>query len=82
MRLHLRWRLFESGVDGAKLVAARECERSVLRHELLEPDAVHVGDRNYSGDDGLLETFRPYAMPDDRWLEDLRNGDTFVPEIR
>jgi hypothetical protein len=55
VRLHLRWRLFEPGVGGAKLVAARECERSVLRHELLEPDAIYVGDRNYSGDYGLLE---------------------------
>lgn len=54
VRLHLRWRLFEPGVGGAKLVAARECERSVLRHGLLEPGVVYVGDRNYSGDYGLL----------------------------
>jgi hypothetical protein len=54
VRLHLRWRLFESGVGGAKLVAARECERSVLRHGLLEPGVVYVGDRNYSGDYELL----------------------------
>lgn len=54
VRLHLRWRLFEPGVGGAKLVAARECERSVLRHGLLEPGAVYVGDRNYSGDYDLL----------------------------
>jgi hypothetical protein len=54
VRLHLRWRLFQPGVGGAKLVAARECERSVLRHELLEPGVVYVGDRNYSGDYTLL----------------------------
>ena len=54
VRLHLRWRLFEPGAGGAKLVAARECERSVLRHGLLEPGVVYVGDRNYSGDYGLL----------------------------
>lgn len=54
VRLHLRWRLFEPGVGGAKLIAARECERSVLRHGLLEPGIVYVGDRNYSGDYGLL----------------------------
>ena len=54
VRLHLRWRLFEPGVGGAKLVAARECERSVLRHGMLEPGVVYVGDRNYSGDYGLL----------------------------
>lgn len=54
VRLHLRWRLFEPGAGGAKLVAARECERSVLRHVLLEPGIVYVGDRNYSGDYGLL----------------------------
>lgn len=54
VRLHLRWRLFEPGVGGAKLVAARECERSVLRHGLLEPGVVYVGDRNYSGDYELL----------------------------
>ena len=54
VRLHLRWRLFEPGVGGAKLVAARECERSVLRHGLLEPGVVYVGDRNYSGDYDLL----------------------------
>lgn len=54
VRLHLRWRLFEPGTGGAKLVAARECERSVLRHGLLEPGVVYVGDRNYSGDYGLL----------------------------
>lgn len=54
VRLHLRWRLFEPGVGGAKLVAARECERSGLRHGLLDPGVVHVGDRNYSGDYGLL----------------------------
>jgi hypothetical protein len=54
VRLHLRWRLFEPGVGGAKLVAARECGRSVLRHGLLEPGVVSVGDRNYSGDYELL----------------------------
>lgn len=54
VRLHLRWRLFEPGTGGAKLVAARECERSVLRHSLLEPGVVYVGDRNYSGDYELL----------------------------
>lgn len=54
VRLHLRWRLFEPGTGGAKLVAARECERSVLRHGLLEPGVVYVGDRNYSGDYDLL----------------------------
>lgn len=54
VRLHLRWRLFEPGVGGATLVAARECERSVLRHGLLEPGVVYVGDRNYSGDYDLL----------------------------
>lgn len=54
VRLHLRWRLFEPGTGGAKLVAARECERSVLRHDLLEAGAVYVGDRNYSGDYDLL----------------------------
>ena len=54
VRLHLRWRLFEPGGGGAKLVAARECERSVLRHGLLESGVVYVGDRNYSGDYGLL----------------------------
>ena len=54
VRLHLRWRLFEPGAGGAKLVAARECERSVLRHGLLEPGVVYVGDRNYSGDYDLL----------------------------
>jgi hypothetical protein len=54
VRLHLRWRLFEPGAGGAKLVAARECERSVLRHGLLEPGVVYVGDRNYSGDYSLL----------------------------
>lgn len=54
VRLHLRWRLFEPGVGGAKLVAARECERAVLRHGLLESGVVYVGDRNYSGDYELL----------------------------
>ncbi len=54
VRLHLRWRLFEPGTGGARLVAARECERSVLRHGLLEPGVVYVGDRNYSGDYELL----------------------------
>lgn len=54
VRLHLRWRLFEPGTGEAKLVAARQCERAVLRHELLEPGVVYVGDRNYSGDYGLL----------------------------
>ena len=54
VRLHLRWRLFEPGVGGAKLVAARECERAVLRHELLEPGVVYIGDRNYSGDYDML----------------------------
>ena len=54
VRLHLRWRLFEPGTGGARLVAARECERSVLRHGLLESGVVYVGDRNYSGDYSLL----------------------------
>ncbi len=31
---------------------------------------------------GTLETFRPYAMPDDAWLEELRSGDTPVPVIQ
>lgn len=55
VRLHLRWRLFGAGCGGAKVVAARECERRVLRHELLEPGVIYVGDRNYSGDYTLLE---------------------------
>jgi len=54
VRLHLRRRLFEPGAGGAKLVAARECERPVLRHGLLEPGVVYVGDRNYAGDYDLL----------------------------
>lgn len=49
VRLHLSWRLFETGPGGAKLTAARECERAVLRHELLEPGTVYVADRYYSG---------------------------------
>ena len=35
-------RLFEPGVGGAKLVAARECERSFLRYGLLEPGVIYV----------------------------------------
>jgi hypothetical protein len=37
VRLHLRCRLFELGAGGTKLVAARECERSLLRHGMRNP---------------------------------------------
>lgn len=55
VRLHLRWRLFTPGCGGAHVGPAKECERRVLHHELLEPDIIYVGDRNYAGDYALLE---------------------------
>lgn len=56
LRLHLRWRLFNGGgCADASVTPARECERRTLRHELLEPDVIYVGDRYYSGDYTLLE---------------------------
>lgn len=54
VRLHLRWRIFGPGCGGAEVTPGRECERRVLRHDLLEPGVMYVGDRNYSGDYGLL----------------------------
>lgn len=55
VRLHLRWRIFDVGSAAAALHPARECERRVLRHELLEPAITYVGDRNYARDYDLLE---------------------------
>jgi hypothetical protein len=55
VRLHLRWRLFGVGCGGAEVTAGRECEQRVLRHDLLDPGVIYVGDRNYSGSYGLLE---------------------------
>ncbi len=56
LRMHLRWRLFDNGgcVD-AVVTPGRECERRTLRHNLLEPGVIYVGDRYYSGDYTLLE---------------------------
>lgn len=55
VRLHLRWRILgTAGCGGAEVTAGRECERRVLRHGLLEPGVMYVGDRNYSGDYTLL----------------------------
>lgn len=55
VRLHLCWRIFGGGCGGAELTPAVECEQRTLRHDLLEPGIVYVGDRNYSGNYGLLE---------------------------
>ncbi|WP_367874584.1 IS4 family transposase [Luteolibacter sp. Populi] len=55
VRLHLRWRIFGGGCGGAELTPAIECEQRTLRHELIEAGIVYVGDRNYSGNYGLLE---------------------------
>jgi hypothetical protein len=55
VRLHLCWRIFGAGCGGAELTPARECEQRTLRHELVVPGTVYVGDRNYSTNYGLLE---------------------------
>jgi len=55
VRLHLCWRIFGAGCGGAELTPARECEQRTLRHDLVVPGIVYVGDRNYSTNYGLLE---------------------------
>lgn len=55
VRLHLCWHIFGPGCGGAKMGAAKECERAVLRYDLLEPGVVYIGDRYYSGSYDLLE---------------------------
>jgi hypothetical protein len=55
LRLHLCWNIFSNACADACVTPARECERRVLRHDLLKPDVIYVGDRYYSGDYTLLE---------------------------